>query len=108
MMMSKVAPANAMATAMKANAARESSRVGDAEAGHRHHHQRSGQPQPAPPLAEASDERQAHVVDDRRPQELEVVGEERQREGRNCAAREAVLRKPRGQRRADHREGESR
>jgi hypothetical protein len=74
----------------------------------REDHQHADQPQPAATLAEAADQRQPDVVDDRRPQELEVVGKKGEREGRDRAFGDAVLREARSQRRADHREGEAR
>ena len=82
--------------------------VGEAEDGHGRHDEHAGKPQPAAPLAEAADERQAHVVHHRRPEKLEVVGEKGEREGRHCALGDAVLREARGERCADHGEGEAR
>ncbi len=82
--------------------------IGEAEKCDRGHHQHADQPQPAAPLAEAPDHRQPQVVDDRRPQELEVVGEESQREGRHCALADVLLGEARGEGGTDHREGEAR
>ena len=83
-------------------------RVRHAEEGDGGDDQHADEPEPAAPLAEAADERQPDVVDDRRPQELEVVGEEGERESGHGALARAVLGKAGAQRRADHREGEAR
>ena len=68
------------------------------------HHKHAGHPQPRAALAEAAEQRDANGVDERRPQELEVVGEKGQREHGDRAFLDPVLCEPRGQRGADHRE----
>ena len=69
------------------------------------HDEHARQQQPGHPLAEAAEQRDRHAVDDPRPQELEVVGEEGEAECRDAFLVESRLREPRRQRRADHREG---
>jgi hypothetical protein len=101
MTMSNVAPAKPTVRAAAAT------RTSDGQERHGGHDERADEPQPAAALAEAPEERQPHVVDQRRPQELEVVGEERQREGGHRALADALLRQARSERRADHREGEA-
>ena len=64
--------------------------------------------QPGDPLAEAAEHRDPHAVHDPGPEHLEVVGEQREREGGDRALVDAVLREPGRQRRRDHRVRESR
>ena len=59
-------------------------------------------------LAEARESGNPHGVDERRPQPLDVEGEERERERRDRALLDPVLREPGRQRRGDHREPETR
>ena len=54
-------------------------------------------------LAEATEQRDAQVIDERRPEEFQVVCEKHQRERSDRALPDAELREPRGQRGTDHR-----
>ena len=65
-------------------------------------------PQPRPALTEAPESGNAHGVDERGPQPLEVEGEEGKRKRRDGALLDPVLREPGGERRGDHREPETR
>ena len=107
MMMSNVAPATPMVIAAIATTIERVARVGDAEKGDGGHDQHADEPQPAAPLPVAADHRQPDVVDDRRPEKLEVVGEEGERKRGHRGLGDAVLGEARGERRADHREGEA-
>jgi hypothetical protein len=80
-------------------------RVEKPEPDHPGHHQHAGEQQPRYPLAQAMQERQPHPVDQRRPQELQVVHQEGERERGDGPLVDAVLGQARGQRRADHRVG---
>jgi hypothetical protein len=64
--------------------------------------------QPRAALAEVAGDWNANGVNERRPQELEVVGEEGERESGHRAFARAVLGKASAERGADHREGEAR
>ena len=107
MTMSNVAPATPTSMAASRDRRQRRCRIDAPEEDDRGHHQHADEPEPRAPLAEAAEHRNANGVDQRRPQELEVVGEERQRECRDRALPDPVLREPRGERGADHREGEA-
>ena len=102
MMMSNVAPATPTRTAASRDRAQRLLWVDAAEKNDRGHHKHAGQPQPRAALAKAAEQRDANVVDERRPEELEVVREKGQREHGDRALLDPVLRESRGQRGADH------
>ena len=108
MTMSKVAPATPTRIAAQRRLVDVCRRILEGEVGDRGHHQQAGEDQPGNALAEPAEQRQAHAVDDPRPQELQIIDEEGEREGGDGRLVDAVLRQPRGQRRADHRIGKAR
>jgi hypothetical protein len=107
MTMSKVAPA--MPTRIAAVTPRRCSRPDrKRQIDDRGDHQHAGDQHPRHALAEPPEHRQPDAVDDPRPQEFEIVGEEDEREGGDRRLVDAVLLQARGQRRADHRVGKAR
>ena len=67
----------------------------------------AGKDQPGNALTQPPEERQPDSVDDPRPEKLQIVDEEGEREGGDSRFGNAVLGQPGGQRRADHRIGKA-
>ena len=74
----------------------------------RNDHKRRREQHPRDALAEPPKQRQTHAFHHPRPQELEIVREEHEREGGDAFLVDTVLRQARGERCADHRIGKAR
>ena len=59
-------------------------------------------------LPQPVEQRQFDALDCPRPQEFEIIDQEREAEGGDALLVETILRQTRGQRRADHRVGKAR